>query len=175
MTGINIEEGRRRVKGILAMVLLAAALFFPPLIHAGEDSAWLGVGISFSKELDTFQGEIFVEEDGWFPFNAGFSILVNTSHVYGGIDVRKRLIVPSWISPVSPFIGAGIFAGWWKHEGVDEAGEETEERDMALAVYPEAGLHVRLGGKRLTCHARYYVTTMGRKSDRIMYGITLGF
>ncbi len=146
--------------------------------------------LSSSEEFDALHGEIMAEAyaNPYISYRGGLSIfLSHETDIHGGIEGGVRCLPPL---PVSPFIGAGLFLGRWTYyksadnDGVDndddhvvdESGEQDAVRDYLFAVYPEVGVYLWLNDStRLTGTLRYYVTTDGRESDRLMYGIGLGF
>ena len=89
---------------------------------------------------------------------------------------------------MAPFVGLDGYLGWAGFEdraldGVDNdndgfVDELDEESDFAFvaAVAPEVGVHFWLSSQwRLTGSADYRVTTDGRATDALFYGLTLAW
>jgi hypothetical protein len=153
------------------------------------DDRALSVGLSRSEEFDALHGEIMMEHwaNTWLSGSYGVSFFLSTeTGIHGGAEARLRACLPRH---VSPFAGVGLMLGRWTYyvdanddgrdndgdHWVDEHDEEEEEHDYLAAVYPEAGLRLWLGDTfSLTGYVRHSVTTAGRDSDSLMYGVSVG-
>jgi hypothetical protein len=147
------------------------------------------LGIAVSEEGDALHMECMAENwsTPWASSSAGFAFFGSErTGFHSGVETRLRITVPA---VVSAFVGAGVFAGRWKHtvdaaadgldndgdEWTDEPGEEAVLYEYLVAVYPEVGVRIWLGDALyLIGSARYFVTTDGRASDRLMLGAGVG-
>ena len=149
------------------------------------------VGVGGAGDPASISGEIggFAYTSECTELNAGLTAVAGTGALsaFVGPEVRYRLVAPARLSP---FVGVGAFAGvnWFdepaENDGidndddlfVDEPGEEKENYEAFLAVYPEIGVHFWANGRwRLTGSGRYYVNTEGRDSDFWHFGLSLGW
>lgn len=163
---------------LLSTLALAACARFAP----ARDPSAVSLGLTLSETLDAWHGEAFAEQaldaTHWATGGMGLSLFMpDTSRLYGGLDVRLRVNVPARISP---YAGVGLFLGSWPYPLWDDDEDrphpsERIEREYLLATYPEIGLHLWLSDQlRVSAHARYYYSTLGREGDGAFYGFAVG-
>ncbi len=185
---IRVRAGIVRICAMACCIVMASHVRVAAAMQRGDKA--LLVGISGSGEVDAVQAEVGVEAWGeeWVSAVVGLALFGSSdTDLHGGVDLKLRF---SPRAPVSPFVGVGLFMGWWTEtydvasDGrdndndwlVDEWDEEREETTFLGAIYPEAGVHWWCTeSTRLSLFARYYLTTAGRDADRTLYGIAASF
>jgi len=140
------------------------------------------VELGGSSDPDTILGGtgVWAEVSDYITLKGGLSLLASESFddtfTGGNLDLHI-----SFGSRFSPYVGAGIFAGYSRervsaddddidNDGdgfVDERGEEkTVVKDVIASVYPEAGFYIWITDDlKLSFSGKYYVTTEGREDD----------
>jgi len=140
------------------------------------------VELGGSSDPDTILGGtgFWAEVSDYVTLKGGLSLLASESFddtfTGGNLDLHI-----SFGSRFSPYVGAGIFAGYSRervsaddddidNDGdgfVDERGEEkTVVKDVIASVYPEAGFYIWITDDlKLSFSGKYYVTTEGREDD----------
>jgi hypothetical protein len=150
----------------------------------------LTFSLSVSEEFDALhlEGGTTLYDRHGLSSRFGASLFISpNSKIFGNFDVGARASIPGVLSP---FAGIGLFLGEWPsyredatsdhadndNDGmIDEPGETRDTYDVLAGVYPEAGLQLNFDNDAfISVHVRYYVTTEGRDSDRVLYGFTIG-
>ncbi|MFC1467387.1 hypothetical protein ACFLQY_01655 [Verrucomicrobiota bacterium] len=178
-------------KFILGLVccLLAVICVGEPRVHDPGFYAEIGGGSDPSALWGAGGIEGYLAD--YFSLYAGVfvagveDITSRGSDSYSGLTLGMRFCVPH---RVSPYIGAGVAAGWGRYyvladndgrdndnDGyIDESGEEEREYEIINSVFPEAGIHLWLDERqRLTFNYRYHYTSEGEDED--YWTANLGF
>jgi len=154
------------------------------------DGIYLQLGAG--SEPDAIGGEVgyigFQNENVAYVAGLGFLASERFEDLFVGASLGIRLSVGQ---VVSPFVGAGVFAGYSKknvkaddddedNDGdgeVDEGGEEKSVIDDVIAsVYPEVGISVMIApDSQIILSGRYHITTEGRSDDFWIYSLGFGF
>ncbi len=154
------------------------------------DGIYLQLGAG--SEPDAIGGEVgyfgYQNENVAYVAGLGFLASEKFEDLFVGASLGIRLSVGH---VVSPFVGAGVFAGYSKKNvnaedddvdndddgDVDEDGEEkTVIDDVIASVYPEVGISVMIApDSLLTLSGRYHMTTEGRNDDFWIVSLGLGF
>ncbi len=123
----------------------------------------------------------------WYETRVGLATLVHDGgdHPFSaGLTGSLRAQTPTRLAP---FVGVGAYGGYSAFSRADGDGRDNDkdgqidedgelDSGIALAIYPEAGVHYWLNHRlRLTASASYYVTNQGRDDDFLFYSVGLAF
>lgn len=149
------------------------------------------VGFSAADDPPSAGAEfgVFTYPDPSLELRGGLKGLMGTGAQdwFVGLDLGARVQSPSRLAP---FAGVGTFIGGNAREfdargdgqdndgdgSIDELGETDTRSEFFASVYPELGVHFWVNSRlRMTGSAQYHITTEGRDSDFIFFGVSFSW
>jgi hypothetical protein len=149
-----------------------------------------GVYAGFAGRDEPFgagvEAGVFAYPRSWLEARAAGAVLAHESErpLSGGGLIGMRIQPPTRLAP---FVGMGGYLGWagWEDAAMDSVDNDddgfTDElgEDQSVfvaALVPELGMHYWITSRlRLTSSADYRLTTSGRDSDSMYYGLSLAW
>jgi hypothetical protein len=182
----------KNITFFFVLIFLSVTAAYSDETSSGNTGQGLYLQLGAGTDPDSIGGEIgiFDHSDENISYLGGFGFLASEQFddVFVGFNLGVRI---GFDSAVTPFVGAGVFAGYSKKNvkadndgedndgdgAVDEPGEEDEVIDNVIAsAYPEMGFIVKTSNtSHVILSGRYVMTTEGRSENFWLYSVGFGF